>query len=694
MRQELDLLPGPPLPDGQPTWTLHDPVRNLFFQLDWPSFEILRRWELDDPQAIAAAIDRDTPLEMTPQDVEALLLFLRQHQLLQPEPGSAGLLAAQRAQMRGSRLKWLLHNYLFFRVPLVKPDRWLTRWAGRLDFLFSRAFLRLTVLAAVLGLISVYRSWESFSATLVDLLSWEGLLAYGATLVAVKVLHELGHGFTAKRYGCRVPTMGVAFMVLWPVAYTDTNEVWKLTRRDQRLKVAAAGIATELTIAVWATLAWAWLPDGTPKSVAFLLSTTTWVSTLLINASPFMRFDGYFLLSDWLQLPNLHARAFALARWDLRERLFALGEEPPEHFPRARAAGLILFAWATWLYRLVLFLGIAVLVYHFFIKMAGILLFVVEIAWFILMPLASELKAWRERWPAIRRSTRARRSAWIAAAGVLLFVLPWPTPVMTQGLLQPRLQWVLYGPAHARLNELPHAEGAPVEAGATLMRFDAPLLQARGARSEARREQLSRQSAAAGFDPDMRRNWLLLQDQEATAAAEQATIAADAQRYAPRAPFAGEFRDLAADLRAGDWVAEKELLGRLIAPGARQVVTYVEEADIQRIAVGDRGLFIADGLAGPAVRLRVASIDRDATRILTEPALATPYGGHVLVREQHGGLYPERAIYRVLLDVEQEMPASAQHTWRGRVSIAGRGEAPGLRFARTAAGVFWREMGF
>ena len=101
--------------------------------------------------------------------------------------------------------------------------------------------------------------------------------------------------------------------MLWPVAYTDTNEVWKLTRRDQRLKVAAAGIATELTIAVWAMLAWVWLPDGL-RAMAFLLATTTWVSTVLINASPFMRFDGYFLLSDFLQMPNLHARAFALAR--------------------------------------------------------------------------------------------------------------------------------------------------------------------------------------------------------------------------------------------------------------------------------------------------------------------------------------------------------------------------------------------
>ena len=215
----------------------------------------------------------------------------------------------------------------------------MTRWTPRLAFLYGPAFRWLTLAALLAGMWGVSRSWDAFTATLVDMLSWEGLAAYGLTLAAVKTLHEFGHGVTAKRYGCRVPTMGVAFLVLWPVAYTDTNEVWKLTRRDQRLKVAAAGIATELTIAVWAMLAWVWLPDGPLRAMAFLLATTTWVSTVLINASPFMRFDGYFLLSDFLQMPNLHARAFALARWDLRERLFALGEPAPEHFPPRGGAG-------------------------------------------------------------------------------------------------------------------------------------------------------------------------------------------------------------------------------------------------------------------------------------------------------------------------------------------------------------------
>lgn len=693
LREEIALLPGPRLPDGQPTWTLHDPVRNLFYQLDWPSFEILSHWRLDDPLRIVDAVTQETTLHITLEDVGGMLQFLQANQLLQTAPGCAAQLAEMLKLRRGSTTRWLLHNYLFFRIPLIKPDRWLSRWHTHLDFFFSRTFLHLTLMAAVAGVVSVYREWEPFSATLVDMLSWEGVVAYGLTIAGVKTLHELGHGFTAKRYGCRVPTMGLAFLVLWPVAYTDTNEVWKLTRRDQRLHVAAAGIVTELTIAIWATLAWAWLPDGGPKSIAFLLSTTTWVSTIVINASPFMRFDGYFLVADYFQLPNLHARAFAIARWDLRERLFALGEPAPEHFPKRKQRWLILFAWATWLYRLTLFLGIAVLVYQFFIKAVGIGLFLVEIVWFVFLPIWTEIRAWRDRWPAIRQSRRARHSAWMGALLFTLFVVPWPTRITTSDLLQPRDQFVIYAPEHARIATLPVANGVAVASGAVLLEMSSPNLQARSDQSEARRERLSLQSASAGFDPETRKDWQVLNEQLLTAQAEESTISADTARYAPTAPYEGVLRDLNPDIQVGDWVGNHEVLGRLISKGPRQVVTYVDGEDIQRIAVGDRALFISDSLEGPTVRLEVTGIDRDASRTLTEPELATLFGGHIQVREKNGVLHPERTVYRVSLKIHSE-GSSRQHSWRGKVTIAGNWEAPGLRFLRSVASVMWREFGF
>ncbi|WP_256589509.1 HlyD family efflux transporter periplasmic adaptor subunit [Pseudomonas sp. GV071] len=692
LREELSITPGPRLVDGQPSWTLHDPVRNQFFQLDWPSFAMLERWYLGDGAAIVEAINRDTALQLYDDSFASFLAFLHEQHLLQPRPGKAAEFAASRAKQRGTLWQWLLHNYLFIRIPLVRPDRWLSWLQPHLAFLFSPLFRQLTIGAGVVGLVGSYREWDRFTATLLDTLSWQGALMYGVAVVFAKTCHELGHALTAKRFGCRVPTMGVALLVMWPVAYTDTNEVWKLPRRGQRLAVASAGIVTELGIAAWATLAWALLPEGGLKQAAFLLSTTTWISTLVINASPFMRFDGYYILSDYLGLPNLHQRSFALARWDLRERLFALGEPPPEAFPRHRHIGLIVFAWVVWIYRLLLFLGIAALVYHFFIKALGILMFVVEMGFFLALPVWREVKVWRERWPA-RQQGRARRSMLLALLLCALFFVPWPDRIRTAGMLQPQQRMALYAPAQSRLDALPIANGASVQTGQPLLSLSSAELAMRTGEAQARHAALAWQSAAAGMDASTRQNWQVLNDQLAYSNAEQAAVNADLQQYQPLAPYAGVLVDIDPDLRPGQWLSNREYLGSLVAAGTWQVVTYVDESAVHRIAPGDRALFFAEGLGSPALHLTVSSIDRDASRTLGEPALANLVGGDVLTREKNGVLYPEHAVFRVVLAVAE--PIAANHPeWRGHVTIAGQWQVPALHFLRTAASVVWREAGF
>ena len=167
---------------------------------------------------------------------------------------------------------------------------------------------------------------------------------------------------------------------MMPVLYTDTSESWKLTRRADRFAIAGAGIAIELMLAAWTTLAWALTSDGALRSGLFLLASTTWMWTLAINASPFMRFDGYFLLSDLVGLPNLHERSFALARRQIHWLLFGYREPNPEPaLGRSAKRAMIAFALVTWIYRLIVFLGIALLVYNLFFKLLGIFLLMVEI---------------------------------------------------------------------------------------------------------------------------------------------------------------------------------------------------------------------------------------------------------------------------------------------------------------------------
>lgn len=702
LREELAIFPGPNLGDGQPSWTLHDPVRNQFFRIDWLGFEILSRWTLGGA-AILDAIRRETTLQPDPADMETFLKFLATNQLLRPAPGSARLLAERQAATRGDWKHWLLHHYLFFRVPLVRPDAWLDRWAGVVAPLFSRTFAWLTLVALIMGLAEVYRDWERFAATLVDTFTPGGLLSYGLTLVGVKLVHELGHAFTAKRYGCRVPTMGVAFLVMMPVAYTDTNEAWKLANRRQRLAVAAAGIATELVVAIWATVAWTLLPEGLPKGGAFMLATTTWISTLAVNTSPFMRFDGYFLLSDWLDMPNLHSRAFTLARWHLRERLFGLGHEPPEYFAPRRRTGLILFAYVTWIYRLVVFLGIAVLVYTFFIKAVGIFLFLVEIGWFLALPVWGEVR----QWPGLLREQgspqtpfawlgrpQVRRSLLLAIVCAALIVVPWPARQSASALLKPAEVFPIHAPAGAQVVKLPWREGATVAEGQTIVELTSSELRLHWNRAQARLERQRWQASNADVDAEQRQNQKVLQQEEVTAESELASVRTDMELYAPRAPFNGILMDLNPDLKPGVWVGSRERLGVLVKPEDWQVEAWVDEDAVRRIAVGNRARFFTDGMDGPVLALKVTAIDADATRSLPNNQLASRYGGSIVTREKQGQMVPERAMYRVTLQGDGDLGSLRLRTWRGHVVIDGKWEAPVVAFLRSALVVVWRELGF
>jgi putative peptide zinc metalloprotease protein len=695
LREEIALLPGPRGGDGQPTWTLHDPTRNLFFRIDWQTFAILSHWHLDDPAAISAAIAQESTLSVDVDDMQAVIDFLARNELLKPREGESSRLFAQRLHaMRGGWMKQALHHYLFFRIPLVNPDAWLDRWAPRVAWIYTKGFLRLTLLALVAGLFLVYRNWDQFHATLVDTFSLQGLMSYGVAITAVKLLHELGHAFTAKRFGCRVPTMGVAFLVLWPVAYTDTNEVWKIPDARRRLAVAAAGLATETLIAIWATLAWALLPEGVPKSIAFVLATVSWFATLAINASPFMRFDGYYIVSDWLDMPNLHGRAFALARWDLRERLFALGEEPPEHFPRERATALILFAWATWIYRLVVFAGIAVLVYHFFIKAAGIVLFGVEVVWFMARPVWSEVKVWVQLWPKLRDNARARRSAAIAGALLLAFVIPWPLRVHSSALLKPADSFVVYAPGGSQVVEWAWKEGAEVPQGAVLVKLASPDLAMRWDVATAKAKRLRAQAAAAGVDARQRQDFQVLQQDLSSAEAEVANLEAEAARYSPVAPFAGRLYDLDPEAEPGVWVRKEDKLMTLVRPGPCTVETYLDEDAVRRVSAGDSARFVADSGEGPSIGLTVSGVDQDATRVLPSGILAVGAGGSVVTRDKDGHLVPEHAVYRVTMACDAAEGSLESHSWRGHAVISGRWEAPGLMYLRTALALLWREAGF
>ncbi|MBY0432427.1 MAG: peptidase M50, partial [Rhodospirillales bacterium] len=208
VRDELSVHPGPTDSTGGPTWTIRDPIRNRFFRIGWPAFEILARWS-GSAEEVAEAVNAETTLTVAAGDVEAIAWFLTANQLVRPGGHADTLrLARQAENARLSWFQWLLHHYLFFRIPLVRPDRFLDATLPSVRWLGGGWFRGVTLGATGVGLFLIHRQWDVFSATLLDTFSLSGLASYGIALTLVKVIHELAHAYTAKRFGCRVPSMG------------------------------------------------------------------------------------------------------------------------------------------------------------------------------------------------------------------------------------------------------------------------------------------------------------------------------------------------------------------------------------------------------------------------------------------------------------------------------------------------------
>ncbi len=690
LREELSLHQGAPGADGSPAWILRDPVRNRFFRLDWPTFEILARWTLGDPAAIVADVERHTTLSLRPADVADVVRFLIANQLVRAAgPEDIARLARQALGEKSSWIKWLLHHYLFFRIPLVRPDRFLDSTVGLVAWLGSRGFQVATGLGLLLGLILLVRQWDQFGADLRGTLTWQGAAAYGGALVFAKIVHELAHGYTARKLGCRVPTMGIAFLVMWPVLYTDVNETWLLRRRRDRLSVASAGVAAELTLATWATLLWTFLPDGGLRQAAFVLATVTWLSSILVNLSPFMRFDGYFLLMDAVDMPNLHGRSFAMARWWLREVLFDLREPPPEAFPRRKVVALVAFAWAVWIYRLILFLGIAVLVYHFFVKLVGIALFAVEIGWFVLMPVWRELREWRTRLRELRQRRRMRISLAGAVLVVLLGLVPWQSTVTAPAVFTAATRLPIHALEPGRIERLATAEGRMVAIGEKLAVLASPELISKREELSQRISVLDKELGAVGFDPAFQRRRQSLTEELAGAVAERLAIDERISRLTVMAPAAGRLVDVPADLHSDQWISPRERLATVVVEQGA-LVAYVGEDDVARIWKGAPAIFYPDAAGRPSFAAKVGILERTAVRILDAPAIAADSGGTVPVRLTDRGLVPQRAVYRVRLDTATPAP---RLELRGTVRISAERTSPLSGIWRSALAVLVRETG-
>lgn len=701
LRSDIQLNEAPPEPEGGPAWTLYDPAGNKYYKIGWLEFECLRRFDqCKNAAELVALMEKETPLHPDEDTVAALVSFLVLHNLVVTSgDGASKHFGDEKERRHKEWWETMLHGYLFFTVPLFKPQRFLEKTFPYIKFLFTRQFMTAATCLFLYGVFLSVQRFDEFITTFMNYFNIEGVILFLVATFIVKVFHELGHAYTATKYGVPVTVMGVAVMVLYPVLYSETTNAWKLQNRRHRMYIAASGVMTELVLASVALVMWHVLTPGIAQSLCFMIAVVSLLASVVVNFNPLMRFDGYYIFSDLVGVDNLQDRSFAFAKWKLRRFLWGWDDDSPEIIPEDRQNFLTIFGFSMLAYRFMLYAGIAVLVYHLFFQPLGLILMIVELAFFIFLPIWREVKVWWKRRDDIKSSRRAK--VWLALlAVVFLFgLVPVQTSVEVPAVIHSHSYKRLYATAPAQINEIQVANGQRVKKDDLLFRLSSPQLEYSIVIARQRLQSLVdiKDSGQANLDLSKRR--VTLENEIETTRQELEGLISQKDLLQVRAPYDGVVRDLNTALHVGDWIGTDQILAVLVDDSKLALSGYVREKDIPRVSAGTKGAFYVEYSAFEKFPVVLDHIEQSGGNEIFWSELSSIHNGPLPAeRDGQGGvrslprytLYPARFLL-VETGVKADFP---DFVARGTIRLDARRTSLLNLLIQRAISVVIRESGF
>jgi putative peptide zinc metalloprotease protein len=644
---------------GQTWYVLTDPVSGRHHRFNGLAYALIAGCDgqltIDDLWAQRVDADGDD----APTQAQAIEVFAQAFgaNLLGGDvaPDAGGVMKAQ-GKRRAQRQRAAL-NPLSFKLPLWDPDRFLSAQMRRVAGCFSGVALWMFLALLAIGALLLATNFTEFShAASMQLSHGRMLILLWIAYPFVKALHEFAHAFAVKAFGGEVHEMGVTMLMLTPVPYVDASASIAFEDKRKRIVVGAAGIVAELLLATLALTLWLLLEPGLVRDAALAVAFIGGVSTLLINGNPLLRFDGYHVLCDAMELPNLAQRSQRF--WQTMVKRIALGRAPEaaENVRGSERAWLIAYAPASWLYRGLLTLALAMAVADWNAWL-GLALLALSAWWMLAGPMVAALRWLFGSGEVYGRRLRAMAlgSSALAAAALLTFMLPLP-----HRTLAPAVVWLpdeaLVRPlADGFIEQVLVRDGQQVQAGTPLLRLaNAPLrLQLQRVQAELLQQQIEH---FAAVDSDALRAGM--------AADRMAALAAERERLAERvaaldvcAAASGRVAIDARRLIVGQYLPQGQIAAHVLPPGAPLVRAVVANEDIAQVRARPGQIEVALAHAGgdavPAQWLR--SVPRASTELIT-PALGERAGGPIALdpndREGRNALEPR-------FEVELRLPEGA-----------------------------------
>ncbi len=620
---------------GEPAYVVTDPMtlqNHRFDPADYTIFVAIdRRRELQE--VFEELVAHHT---LAQEDEERFYHFVfRLHQLgfLSLPFSDDKLLYRRYVRQKKLKLKQKVTGFLFLQIPLVNPDRFLERTLHYGKHVFSRWFFCLWVcLVAVAGFVA-FKSFHELIQPIQGVLLPQNLPMMWLTLIVLKLFHEFGHAYATKRFGGYVPEMGAYLIMFTPCAYVDATACWGFTRRRDRVIVCLAGMYVESILAALAVLLWSMTEPGRLHDLAYNVIVLASVVTAFFNINPLMRFDGYYVLSDLLEIPNLRARSAKFTAGVAKRIFLSLRDTAPVVGFRLRAF-LLSFGIAASIYRVSIIIGIAAVVAY---KIPGVglglagLLFGSTV-FGMLVRLTRYLWRSDETAPVRRRAVVLSTLLLIGAPGMVLLI-PVPSSVRADGVFERTDDYVIRTRVAGFIRSIPMRLGDRVAPGDILAELENETLAERMAEVSAVIEASSiRHRVFEVDDPAMAKQE---QEQLSVLRDEQERRRRDEADLTVRAETPGAITDCLRTTDFGRFLQEGDPVAS-VASGTWQVRAILAEDEMASSipGIGDSVEIRSLARPGESIRGHITAITPAASRTITSEALTHLGGGSVAVNPE------------------------------------------------------------
>lgn len=645
---------------GRMWHVLQDPASNQFFRLNEAAYQFVAM--LDGRRTVAEVwqISNDRLGDAAPTQGEAIQLLgqLYTSNLLMGEvpPDAEGLF--RRYKKRVTReVQGYLTNLLFIRIPLIDPDRFLERFVPLFGAVFSWWGLVLWIGLVATGITFIADKTGALVDQASNILSpqLESLLLLYASFVLVKVFHEFGHAFACKRFGKasgsggEVHVMGVMFLVFTPLPYVDASSAWALRNKWHRVVVGMSGMLVEIGIAAVAAVIWARTGEGTLHAICYNVMFIASVSSVLFNGNPLLRYDGYYILSDLVEIPNLAQRGKQYLYYLVKKYVYGVRNPHDPSHTGGEKFWFLFYTLASTTYRV--FISVAILMFVAdFLPFVGVLLAAGAVTAWVLVPLGKWVHYLVSSGELVRTRGRAVGATLLFVAALVggLGLLPVPDRFTIEGVVEAEEMTIVHAGADGFLEEFLPSGREVTPDGEPLARGRNATLQSRLARLEAKRRELdARRGAALREEPAAVQ---IIDEQIAAADEKLARVREQLAALTVRAPVAGVWVSPQIDRLRGAYVERGQAIG-LVATLDRLKVRAVAEQEVAGLLKEQADPEVAIRVAGrPDLELtgRVTAFLPAGQDRLPSPALGFAAGGAIATKpDDESGTQTAERVFEI-----------------------------------------------